>query len=36
MNICIEKQKEIDEVHKKFRNDIEEAIKGYPSTIDYE
>ena len=36
MNICIEKQKEIDEVYKKFRNDIDEAIKGYASTIDYE
>ena len=36
MDICIEKQKEIDEVYKKFRNDIDEAIKGYASTIDYE
>lgn len=36
MNICIEKQKEIEEVYKKFKIDIDEAIKGYADTINYE
>lgn len=35
MNICIEKQKEIEEVYKKFKNDIDMAIKGYAETIYY-
>ena len=33
MDICIEKQKEIDEVYKKFKNDIDKAIKGYAETL---
>ena len=36
MNICIEKQKEIEEVYKKFKNDIDMAIKGYAETIYYD
>ena len=36
MNICIEKQKEIEEVYKKFKINIDEAIKGYANTINYE
>lgn len=36
MDICIEKQKEIDEVYKKFKNDIDKAIKGYEETIYYD
>ncbi|MGP1494497.1 MAG: N-glycosylase/DNA lyase [Streptobacillus sp.] len=32
----MEKQKEIDEVYKKFKIDIDEAIKGYANTINYE
>ena len=36
MDIYMEKQKEIDEVYKKFKIDIDEAIKGYANTINYE
>lgn len=36
MDICIEKQKEIEEVYKKFKNDIDMAIKGYEETIYYD
>ena len=36
MDICIEKQKEIEEVYKKFKINIDVAIKGYANTINYE
>lgn len=36
MDIYMEKQKEIDEVYKKFKNDIDMAIKGYAETIYYD
>lgn len=36
MDIYMEKQKEIEEVYKKFKINIDEAIKGYANTINYE
>ena len=36
MYIYMEKQKEIEEVYKKFKINIDEAIKGYANTINYE